>query len=131
MREYGFSLTRILPYKNRIVGSVLIRENTGQWKPVFSNILCSLNILKFIIVKTGSALKLLLLPKRLFRVICVFFVPLLEWGRKLVRISGLSLFLEILKTSILLRWIIGDNISRAIASLFFTIETWKHLKRSV
>ena len=32
MREYGFSLTRILPYKNRIVDSVLIRENTGQCK---------------------------------------------------------------------------------------------------
>ena len=69
------------PYTDRIVGSVLIRENKGQWKPVFSHILCSLNILKFIIVKTGSALKLLLLPKVLFRVVCVFFVPLLVWGR--------------------------------------------------
>ena len=41
MREYGFSLTHILPYRDRIVDSVLIRENTGQWKPVFSHILCS------------------------------------------------------------------------------------------
>ena len=41
MRECGFSLTRILPYKDRIYDSVLIRENTGQWKPVFSHILCS------------------------------------------------------------------------------------------
>ena len=41
MREYEFSLTRIHPYKDRIWDSVLIRENTGQWKPVFSHILCS------------------------------------------------------------------------------------------
>ena len=40
MREYEFSLIRILPYKDRIVNSVLIRENTGQWKPAFSHILC-------------------------------------------------------------------------------------------
>ena len=31
MREYGFPLTHILQYK----------ENTGQWKPVFSYILRS------------------------------------------------------------------------------------------
>ena len=31
MLEYGFSLTRILSYKDRICGSVLIRENTGQY----------------------------------------------------------------------------------------------------
>ena len=31
MQEYGFSLTRILPYKDRMVDdSVLIRENTGH-----------------------------------------------------------------------------------------------------
>ena len=36
MREYGFSLTRILPYKDKIYDFVLIREN-----PVFSHILCS------------------------------------------------------------------------------------------
>ena len=41
MREYGFSLTCILPYKDRIYNYVLIRENTGQWTPVFSHILCS------------------------------------------------------------------------------------------
>ena len=40
MQEYGFSLTRTLPYKENIVDFVLIRENTGQWKPVFSCILC-------------------------------------------------------------------------------------------
>ena len=40
MREYEFSLIRILPYEDRIVNSVLIRENTGQWKPAFSHILC-------------------------------------------------------------------------------------------
>ena len=32
---------RILPYKDRIYDSVLIRENAGQCKPVFSHILCS------------------------------------------------------------------------------------------
>ena len=41
MREYGFSWIRILPYKNKICDFVLIRENTGHWKPVFSHILCS------------------------------------------------------------------------------------------
>ena len=35
MREYGFSLTRILPYKDRIYESVLIRENTGQYSRIF------------------------------------------------------------------------------------------------
>ena len=30
VREYGFSLTRILPDKDRICDSVYIRENTGQ-----------------------------------------------------------------------------------------------------
>ena len=41
MREYGFSLTCNLPYKDRIVDSLLIQENTGQWELVFSHILCS------------------------------------------------------------------------------------------
>ena len=41
MQECGFLRTRILLYKERIVDSVLIRENTGQWKPVFSHVLCS------------------------------------------------------------------------------------------
>ena len=41
MREFRFSLTHILPYVDRIYDSVLIRENTGQWKPVFPHILCS------------------------------------------------------------------------------------------
>ena len=44
MREYGFSLTRILPSKDRIYDSVFIWDNTGQWKPVFSHILCSVKI---------------------------------------------------------------------------------------
>ena len=41
MQEYVFALTRTLPCKDRIYDSVLIRENTGQRKPVFLNILCS------------------------------------------------------------------------------------------
>ena len=39
MQEYGFLLTGILLYKARNVESVLIPDNTGQWKPVFSHIL--------------------------------------------------------------------------------------------
>ena len=34
LREYGFSLTRILPYKGRICDYVLIRWNTGQWNRI-------------------------------------------------------------------------------------------------
>ena len=30
MGEYGFSLTHILPYKDKIVDFILIRENNGQ-----------------------------------------------------------------------------------------------------
>ena len=41
MREYGLSLTRVLPYKDKILDFLLIRENTGQWKPVFLHILYS------------------------------------------------------------------------------------------
>ena len=41
MREYGFSLSCIFPYKDRILGSVAIGENTGQGKPVFLYILRS------------------------------------------------------------------------------------------
>ena len=41
MWEYGFSLTRILQYKDKIEYFVLIRQNTCQWKPVFLYILCS------------------------------------------------------------------------------------------
>ena len=41
MREYGSSLTRILPYKDRIADSAFIGENTGQRKPLFLYILCS------------------------------------------------------------------------------------------
>ena len=41
MRAYWFSLTRIFPYKDRIVDSVLIWEYTVQWKPVCWHILRS------------------------------------------------------------------------------------------
>ena len=44
MWEYGFSLTHILSYKDRIVDSFLIQENTVQWKSVFWHILCSKNM---------------------------------------------------------------------------------------
>ena len=41
MWEYGFLLARNLPYNDRIYNSVLIWENTGQEKPIFSHILSS------------------------------------------------------------------------------------------
>ena len=44
MPEYGFSLTCIFPYKDRIYDYVLIRGDTGQKKPVFFNILCRGNL---------------------------------------------------------------------------------------
>ena len=33
MRKSGFSLTRVLPYKDRVYDSVLIRENTVNENP--------------------------------------------------------------------------------------------------
>ena len=39
--EYGFSLTRIFPYMNKIVDSVLIRVYTCQRKPLFLYVLRS------------------------------------------------------------------------------------------
>ena len=41
MPKYGFSLTRIFSYKDRIVDSVLLRENAGQRKRVLWHISCS------------------------------------------------------------------------------------------
>ena len=41
MRQYGFYLIRIFPYKDRIVDLVLIWEKTGHRKPVFWHILRS------------------------------------------------------------------------------------------
>ena len=46
MGEYGFSLTRILPYKDKIVDSVFIRKNMGQWKLVFLQNLRSIHWVK-------------------------------------------------------------------------------------
>ena len=48
MPEYGFPLTRSLPYKNRILDAVLLRENASQKYPVFWYILRSLNILEMV-----------------------------------------------------------------------------------
>lgn len=39
MPEDRYSLTRVFPYKDRIVNFVLIRENTSLRKPVFWHIL--------------------------------------------------------------------------------------------
>ena len=41
MLEYKFHLTRIFPYKYRIVDYVLMRENMSQRKPVLWHILQS------------------------------------------------------------------------------------------
>ena len=43
MPEYGFSLTRIFPHKDRIEDSVSLQENTSQRQPVFWYILRSEN----------------------------------------------------------------------------------------
>lgn len=45
MPEYWFSRTRIFSNKDKIYDSVLIRENTGQRKPVFWHILRSFSAL--------------------------------------------------------------------------------------
>ena len=45
MQEYGFSQTRVFPYKNGIEEFVLIRENAGHRKLVFWHILRSLNVI--------------------------------------------------------------------------------------
>ena len=58
MREYEFLLTRILPYKGKIYDFVLIRENTGQRKPVFSHILCSGKLLLHRNIKKKNTCKL-------------------------------------------------------------------------
>lgn len=39
MSEYGFLMIRIIPYKDRIIGSALIWGNKGQAQPVFWHIL--------------------------------------------------------------------------------------------
>ena len=38
-QKHEFSLNRIFPYKDRIIDSVLIQENMGQGKPLFSHVL--------------------------------------------------------------------------------------------
>ena len=37
----GFHWYVFLPYKDRVYDSVLIRVNSGQWKPLLSHVLCS------------------------------------------------------------------------------------------
>ena len=72
MREYGFSQTRILSQKDKMVDFVLMRESTGQWKPVFSHILCSVfhTLWCFKEFKMGTLARMgqlpLLLPKTTF-----------------------------------------------------------------
>ena len=41
MPEYGFSLTHMFLYKDRVYDYFLIREDTGQRKPIVCNILRS------------------------------------------------------------------------------------------
>ena len=50
MQEYGFHLTRILWCNNRILDSVLIRENTGQWKLVYPHFKPTKSPLCFIVL---------------------------------------------------------------------------------
>ena len=52
--QYGFSLIRNFPYKDRILDSVL-KENSGQRKPMFWHILwTSFRILSFISVSCST-----------------------------------------------------------------------------
>ena len=44
MREYRFSLTRILPYNDKIEDFCPCARKYGRWKPVFMHILCSLSV---------------------------------------------------------------------------------------
>ena len=37
-------MTRVFPLKDRIYDSDFTRENTGQWKPLFRHILCSVGL---------------------------------------------------------------------------------------
>ena len=41
MLEYGFSITRIFPFRDKIYDSVLIGENKGQKNPEYSGIFCA------------------------------------------------------------------------------------------
>ena len=69
MWEYGFSLTGILPYKNKIYDFVIIRENTGQWKPVISHILWSVSSWK---TKKITKIKSAIDSEKYFLVIEIF-----------------------------------------------------------
>ena len=43
MPQHGFSLTPIIPHKERIEDSALARGNMGKRKPVFWSSLCSVD----------------------------------------------------------------------------------------
>ena len=58
MRKYTFSLTGILPYKNRIYDYVFVQKNTGQWKLLFSRIICIVVKLKVCYIVTPSLFKI-------------------------------------------------------------------------
>ena len=49
MREYGFSVTRILPYIDKVVDFVLIRENTVTENP-YSRIFYAVKALVFQVI---------------------------------------------------------------------------------
>ena len=89
MREYRFSLTRILPYKDRVYDSVLIRENMGQWKPVFSHVLCSVSYVIWSISRIGanrSNIRCNLFQWHLFftdQALFWFIFPLICWMQSL------------------------------------------------
>ena len=61
MREYGCSLTRIFPYKDKIV------ENTGQRKPVFLHILYSATIIAYSALSCYCFSLLFLVGKQIFQ----------------------------------------------------------------
>lgn len=59
MQEYRFSLTRTLPYKDRIHDSLKIRvtENPGHWKPALTQVLRSSTFKGFWVIGWGYVLK--------------------------------------------------------------------------
>ena len=104
MRKYGFSLTSILlfkvrivgsvliPYKVRIVDSVLIRGNMGQLKPVLSHIVCSVSLLSetvWSLIFIKDSIESIIFPEFISRLILskfyfqqnLFYFILKRWSR--------------------------------------------------
>ena len=58
--SYGFTLTGIFSFKNRLVDSVLVWKYTGQGKLVFWHILCSVLAYSLIKINLRNAVTVLI-----------------------------------------------------------------------